>query len=149
MRAINRRESAKLAAGLATGAGLAAPVRGELPKVKDTQLANAKQLANPYMFAERVTFKASTTEPRSFNLVITSALNEQGVRESVSIRPGTVQVFRADADVDEKTKKGAVHWTCGAAKGTFEFKEPGALVLAVREQDGTVTCYTLVLDFRC
>ena len=151
MRNVNRRDAVKLAAGLAAGTGLAAraEAKGDGPKVKDTILALAKKNSETFTFVEQVTFKTSTTEPRSFNLVIATALDEQGVSEAVIIRQGTTKIFRADSGVDDVTKKGGVHWTCGAAKGTFEFKEPGALVLAVREQDGTVRCYSLGIDYRC
>jgi len=67
----------------------------------------------------------------------------------VLIRPGTMRIFRADAGKDEFTKKGGLYWKCGKAEGKFQFQEPGALVMALRDQDGTVRCYSLALDFRC
>lgn len=147
---MSRRDAVKLAAGLAVGAGAAGAARGEAKPAGDPQLEAA--IRNPYsfMFTEQVTFKTSTTEPHTFDLVITSGRNPHAPGVSgVRIRPGTVSVFRADADRDEFTRKGGVYWKCGKATGRFQFKQPGALVMAVRDLDGTVRCYSLMIDVRC
>lgn len=151
MRNVNRRDAVKLVAGLAVGAGHAGTARAEAPKpeAKDMGLVGAKQNPESYFFTEQVTFKTSTTEPHTFNLVISSALDEQGKRESVEVRQGTMRLFRAAADIDDFTRDGGIYWACGKTKGSFQFKKAGALVLIVREMDGTVRAYSLTADVRC
>ena len=60
-----------------------------------------------------------------------------------------MRVFRARTDVDDFTAKGGVYWKCGKDAGKFQFKTAGALVMVVRDHDGTVPCYQLGKDFRC
>jgi hypothetical protein len=59
-----------------------------------------------------------------------------------------MRVFRADAGVDEFTRKGGLRWEFFDQKGDITLAVPGAIVMAVREDD-TVRCYTMTLDFRC
>ena len=154
MRSFNRRDAVKLAAGLTLGVSVLAAdeALGQETKkpAKDPQLETA--LASPYqfVFGEQVSFKTSTTEPHTFDLVITSARDPVGTNnEGITVRPGTMRIFRADADRDEFTKKGGMYWRCGDTKGKVQFKEAGPLVMVVREHDGAVRCYTLALDYRC
>jgi len=115
----------------------------------DGELDNALRNPNAYMFGERVTSKTDPTAPHSFDLVITSARGVDGKPEQVMVRPGTMRIFRADAEVDEFTKKGGWYWKCGKVEGKSRFKEPGALIMVVRQQDGAVEWYSLVIDIRC
>lgn len=154
MSRISRRVAVKLAAGLSVGAGLVTvgESRGEevqKPAPKDLELSSAVEHLPSYMFAEQVTFKTSVTEPHSFRLNFTSAVEPGGNGHGVEVRPGTVRVFRDAGDQDKSTKSSGLHWKCGAATGTVQFKEPGGLILAVRDLDGTVRCYRLVFDLRC
>jgi RNA polymerase sigma factor (sigma-70 family) len=121
----------------------------EAPKVGDVRLRSARSNPSIYMFAEQATSKIDPDAPRSFNLVITSARNEDGRPEDVVVRPGTMRVFRADAGVDEFTRQGGWYWRCGAVEGKSQFKAPGALIMVVRLHDGTIQWYSLVPDFRC
>ena len=149
---MNRRDAMKATAGLALGAGVLTGTEAigqEAKKAADQLLETALKDPYVFMFAEEVTFKTSVTEPYTFNLVITSARDPRNGGETVEVRPGSMRIFRADADKDEFTRKGGVYWRCGKTEGKFQFKEPGALVMAVRDQDGTVRCYSLAIDARC
>lgn len=115
----------------------------------DGQLDNALKNPHEYMFGERVTSKTDPTAPKSFDLVIMSARGVDGKSEKVTVRPGTMRIFRADAGVDEFTQKGGWYWKCGKVEGKSQFKEPGALIMVVRQQDGAVEWYSLVIDVRC
>ena len=115
----------------------------------DGALDNALKNPHVYMFGERVTSKTDPTAPHGFDLVITSARDVDGKPEQVMVRPGTMRIFRADAAVDEFTKKGGWYWKCGKVEGKSQFKEPGALIMVVRQQDGAVEWYSLVIDVRC
>jgi hypothetical protein len=112
-------------------------------------LEQAIQNPHSFMFSEQTTSKTNPQAPHSFALVITSARGLNGEAMTVSVRPGTMRIFRADTRVDEFTKQGGWYWECGEAKGKLQFKEPGALILVVRQHDGTVQWYSLVRDFRC
>ena len=151
MRPINRRTAIRQAAAVSLTSALAATgASGQTLKTTvDALLIQARKCPNFLMFGESATFQTSTTEPNTFALVFTSAVDENGKREMIEVRPGTMTIFRADARVNEETKKGGVLWKCGAKSGTVTFKQPGQIILAVREHDGTVRCHTLVHDFRC
>jgi hypothetical protein len=150
---VSRRDAVKLAAGLAVGAGgLAAQgARGQEPKKvadpppADTLLAHALKNPHGLMFGEEVVSKSDT----GFDLVVSTARDVQGKPDTLNIRSGTMRVFRADAGVDEFTKRGGVYWKCGETEGKLQFKTLGALVMVVREKDGTVRWYSLHKDFRC
>jgi hypothetical protein len=112
----------------------------------DGLLELALQTPQAFMFAEHVT---STTGDSSKDLIVTSARSLQLNPETVIICPGTMRIFRADADRDDFTRQGGWHWHCGDTHGDSQFKQPGALIMVVRQQDGTVHWYSLVLDLRC
>jgi hypothetical protein len=135
---------------LTAGVGvLALGQSAEAAPPTDGELDNALKNPHVYMFGERVTSKTDPTAPHSFDLVITSARGVDGKPEQVMVRPGTMRIFRADAAVDEFTKKGGWYWKCGKVEGKSQFKEPGALIMVVRQQDGAVEWYSLVIDVRC
>jgi hypothetical protein len=159
MEDMSRRDAVRLGASLAIGATVVAnralgqaqaADRQPVKPANDPELAGA--LKNPYMFmfAEQVTFKTSTTAPHSFDLVITSARDpEGGHNDGVHVRPGTMRIFRADTGRDDFTRQGGIYWRCGDVQGKVRFKKPGPLVMVVRDQDGTVRCYSLEMDIRC
>lgn len=154
---VTRREAVKLTAAAAVGAVLAPvgamgqdkPAKQDKPPA-DPQLEAALKSPIGFMFDEEVTFKTSTTEPHTFDLIITSGYTLGGpYNDRVHVRPGTMQIFRARSDQDECTKKGGMYWRCGATEGRTQFKKAGPLVLIVRDHDGTGRCYTLIHDLRC
>ena len=157
MTEINRRDAVKLAAGLAGGAGALIQQAGadEKPGVEGVQplptndAALAQALTDPwrFMFSEQVTFKLEGDG--SHELTITSAKDAEGKPARIFVRSACLRVFRADAAVDAFTREGGVYWQFDKRLGTFKFKEPGALILIVREHDDTVRCYSLAIDFRC
>lgn len=154
MSKVTRRDVAKLTAGMAIGAVVAPTVAHADDKpaknADDPQLESALKSPVGYMFGEEITFKTSTTDPHSFDLIITSGYTTVGpYHDGVHVRPGSMHIFRAKADVDEFTKKGGMYWKCGATQGKAQFKKAGQLVMIVRELDGTVRCYTLHEDLRC
>jgi hypothetical protein len=67
----------------------------------------------------------------------------------VAVPRGSMRIFVADAGHDEFTRQGGMYWKCGKTQGKFQFKQIGAPVMVVRDKDGTVHCYSLVLDLRC
>ena len=154
---MSRRDAVKLAAGLAIGAGVLATqeAQGQEPKeVADPQppkapadpmLENALRTRQGWMFAEQVVSKSDA----GYDVVVTSARNSEGQTEPVRIRTGTTHIFRADAGVDDFTKRGGWYWTCGKTEGQSEFKKSGALIMVVREQDGTTRWYSMAPDYRC
>ncbi len=143
----------------ATAAGVPKAVAAQLtqatnaekvvPKAGDGWLHSARRDPSTFMFAEQATSKIDPDAARGFDLVITSTRNEDGQPARVVVRPGTMQIFRADAGVDEFTRQGGWYWRCGAVEGKSQFKEPGALVMVVRQMDGTTHWYSLVIDIRC
>jgi hypothetical protein len=94
-----------------------------------------------------VTFRFKS-DGHSRDLVFTQALDKEGRRVTVHLKSGTMRVFRADAGVDEFTRKGGLRWEFFDQKGDITLAVPSAIVMAVREDD-TVRCYTMTLDFRC
>lgn len=119
------------------------------PEPADPELADALRNPQMFFFGEQATSKTDPNAPHSFDLVITSARNVKGERENVTIRPGTIAIFRADAGVDEFTKQGGWYWRCGKVEGKSQFKQPGALILVVRQLDGAIQWYSLHYDIRC
>lgn len=134
---------------LAAGVGVLAGGTVKAAPPVDGELASALRDPQAFMFGEKTTSKTDPSAPHSFNLVVTSALGVDGKPQKVSIRPGTVRVFRADAGLDEFTKQGGWYWTCGKVEGKSQFKRPGALILVVRQQDGAVEWHSLDFDIRC
>ena len=179
MSAMNRRDAVKLTAGwtagLAIGAGgfsvreargqLAGPAAEPQPvdalthpqpavaaaqreQAADPQLELALKEPQRFMFSEQVTFKLAV-DGHSRDLFITSARDPSGLSDSVRVPPGSMRIFRADADRDEFTKQGGIYWRFFETEGKVQFKRPGPLVMIVRDRDDTVRCYALVFDFRC
>lgn len=153
MSSVNRRDVVKFAATLAIGATGAVTAYSEEPKkqavaTRENNLL-ALAVASPQLFAlgKPVTFQFKS-DGRSRDLVFTQAIDEEGRRVSVHLKSGTMRVFRADAEVDEVTKKGGLRWEFFDQKGTITLPVPGAIIMAIREDD-TVRCYTMTLDFRC
>jgi RNA polymerase sigma factor (sigma-70 family) len=122
---------------------------GKPPEPADRELADALKNPQLFFFGEQATSKTDPNAAHSFELVITSARNVKGDRESVTVRPGTIAIFRADASMDEFTKQGGWYWRCGKVEGKSQFKQPGALILVVRQLDGAVQWYSLHYDIRC
>ena len=159
MSELSRREAVKWAAGLTVG-GLAGRVvagdetpgsaAGVLqpPATNDADLEQAQRGLESFMFSEQVTFKLEG-DGYSRDLVITSAKGPDGKPAGVFVRSAVMRIFRADASVDAFTRAGGVYWQFHNKAGTFKFKEPGALVLVVRDHDDTVRCYSLAYDERC
>ncbi|QDU36187.1 hypothetical protein Mal4_04710 [Maioricimonas rarisocia] len=109
-----------------------------------------------YMFLDHAT---SIVDARQ-DLFVTSARVPQGEAMPFRIRPATMEVFRADATVDDFTREGGWYWKCGDAEGKSRFrngKTPlltshaggGPLVMAVYQPDGVVHWYSLQMDLRC
>ena len=88
----------------------------------------------------------ATATPR--DLYITSARDSLQGGE-VRVPPGSMRIFRADAGRDAFTQQGGLYWRFRDTPGKAQFKQPGALVMVVRDHDDTVRCYSLVLDLRC
>jgi|SRR6185437_16087350 len=69
----------------------------------------------------------------SRDLVITSALDENGKLAPVYVRSSSVRVFRADAGVDDFTKSGGLHWRFHDKTGKVRLPSAGEIVMIVRE----------------
>jgi hypothetical protein len=125
----------------------AAPPAGSTPPEKpgDGLLDLALRSPEAFFFTEQ---GMSKTDP-GFDLVVTSARDVQGNAQAVPVRAGTMRIFRADAGKDGFTRQGGWYWRCGATQGKSQFQQPGALIMVVRQQDGTVHWYALQIDFRC
>jgi hypothetical protein len=112
----------------------------------DRMLASALKDPSMFMFLEQVTFKKPHPKHR---LIITSAYgNPERDSQEVRLRTGSMRIFRAIADQDEFTRQGGVYWENNKTTGKIQFKHPGELVLAVCELDGTVNCYSMMIDLR-
>lgn len=153
---MSRRDVVKFAAALAVGAAGGSTASGQEPKKaaapapaapRDDLLALA--VASPKSFAldAPVTFRFKT-DGRSRDLVFPQTLDQEERRVTVHMPSGTMRVFRADAGVDEFTKKGGLRWEFFGMRGEVTLHAPGAIVMAVREDD-TVRCYVMTLDLRC
>ncbi len=155
---VTRRDAMKLTAGMAIGVGalgtgtaLGQDGSSKLnaKPVADSQLEVALKNPQMFMFTEQVVFETPVTGRNTFSVLFTSALDAHGKNKPAEIRRGSMGIFRADANRDAHTKKGGLYWKCGAKEGRIQFKHPGALVMAVREMDGTVRCYAMQIDLRC
>lgn len=154
MRKVSRRDGAKLVAGLAVGARVV--ITNEVladESVKPAQvpvdkpLELALQSPSAFMFAEQVTSRLDGPG-EGHDLVITSATPDaRGTL--IYVRSRSMRIFRADAGVDEFTKQGGLYWRFGNTRGKTQFKQPGALVMVVRDGEGTVHWYSLAFDLRC
>ncbi|WP_029631862.1 hypothetical protein [Zavarzinella formosa] len=150
MRDVNRRDVVRFVAGLAAGTGLMAASEASAKDPKppaDPELELALSSLGTFMFAEQLKTKIDDNGPGR-DVVITSAIAD-GKSTHVYLRSNSVRIFRADANVDDFTKKGGVHWYFGDTKGKIQFKNPGALIMVMRDEDGIVRWYSLGLDFRC
>jgi hypothetical protein len=156
MSTLSRRNAVKVAAGLAVGAGAltAREALGDAEKTGEakltTDLALGEALTNPqlFMFSEQITFKIEG-DGYSRDLFITSARDTDGNATQVRVPPGSMRIFRVDANVDGFTKSGGMYWQFFGKTGKVQFKQASALVMIVRDRDDTVRCYSLVFDFRC
>jgi hypothetical protein len=167
MSQFNRREAVKWAVGAAACAGGLAgraaggdekPVGGGQPGIApqqvtsqrptDAALEQALRSPSTFMFREQVTFKLEG-DRHSRDLYITSARNPEGKPERVRVPSASMRIFRADSSVDEFTREGGVYWQFFGKEGKFQLKDPGAIVLIVRDHDDTVRCYSLIHDVRC
>lgn len=137
MSEVNRRDAARVVAGLALGTGAFTAVLADQPdeatgvvgaEAKDQTLATAVRNLTGYMFQEEQTVKLNG-DGHSRDLIITSARDQDSRSAEVRVRSASMQVFRADADKDEFTQKGGVYWTFNGKQGTVQFKQPGALVV--------------------
>jgi len=160
MSELSRREAVMWAAGLAAGAGLVGgEARGDekpaagggqgaaVQPQPDADLEQALKSPLGFMFSEQLTFKLQGDS--SHEMVVTSARGVDRKPTSIYVRSATLRIFRADAGVDALTRQGGVYWRFHNQEGTLKFKQPGALVMIVREHDDTVRCYSLVYDERC
>ncbi|QDU15126.1 hypothetical protein CA11_29460 [Gimesia maris] len=150
MNDLSRREAVKMVAGLGLGMGALAAqdtAGAETAQPADKMLQDALENPSRFMFTAQRTFK---TTPSGHRLFFTSALRKPtDLKEGVSMLPASMRIFRANADQDEFTRKGGLYWQCGKEQGQIQFKNPGELIMAVYDQDGTVNCYSLFYDVRC
>ena len=152
---LNRREAVRVVTGLALFASLNARRAdaqeepfGTPKPVTDPELAAAIREPQAFMFQEQVTFQLDA-EDRWRELFVISARGPQGSLEKVRCPSSAIRIFRADAGQDDFTRQGGIYWRCHKTEGTIQFKKPGAIVMIVRDQEGTVRCYSLARDFRC
>lgn len=112
-------------------------------------------LRNPQSFR----FSGQTTSQTADydGLVITSARGKDGKPTEVAVHAGTMQVFRADATIDDFTKQGGWYWRCDEIQGKSQFESApdqfprppegaGPLILVVRQEDGDVDWYALTFN---
>ena len=144
----NRRDAIKLAAGAVLAVGGAtdrrASARGPAAP-SDPQIAEAKLSPSGLMLSDPVTFDLGGVGAGR-QLVITSALDEDGKPVRVSVRSHSIGVFRADAS--------AFSWRLGDKSGDVKLpkvltSKAGPIVMVVREGFDTVRCYAMSIDFRC
>jgi len=149
---LTRRSALRQAAGLGLAVGIPTAVGGDslsfAGPVVDPELEGAAKSLQTYMFHEQVTFQLEEKN-RFRELYVTSAKDPQGKNVRVRVPSAVVRIFRADADVDDFTKQGGVYYQIGKTEGKIQFKEPGRLILIVRDADGMVQCYRLLHDLRC
>jgi hypothetical protein len=166
----SRRDVMKLAAALAVGTGLrgAKSTRGEQPskpaspadsgKKADDLLALANRSPEGFALSEPTIITLDAYKP-GYDLIITSARDEQGNPTYVHVRSRCVRIFRASA-VDEFTNDCGVYWTYRKEPGKVKLttdpgldafnKSPGLgpIVMVVRDEE-SVRFYAMTLDFRC
>jgi hypothetical protein len=136
--------------GIISAAFVCATLAAEGQSVEESAavhlLEQAMQNPQGLMFVEQTTSKCTTDGEE---LHITSARGVNGEAQGVILLPGKMQVFRADTRVDEFTKQGGWYWKCGKDSGKLQFKQSGAVIMVVRDLDGTVHWYALGIDLRC
>lgn len=170
MRTVNRRDAARLAAGLGIGLSLVEP--------DPTQAQTDKPQATPLVVGQApddCELEQATRSPQSFIMTERGAtqlpdryaqhdLKVTSVRPTpegtvVSLRPQTLKVFRVDADVDDFARGGGIYWEIGPPKDPFKGRTqlnappilvtPGLLMMAIRNAAGLVRWYSLEPDLRC
>jgi len=114
-------------------------------KATPEALKGARQHPWSQMFLEQATTKG---DPNA-TLVISSTLGEDGKPNEEWMKPTKAHIILANPDVDDFTRQGGLYWRQGKTSGTVKFKQAGALILIVRQADGTVNWFTLHTDFRC
>lgn len=97
------------------------------------------------MFLEQAVTKG---DPNA-TLVITSTIDEEGKPNEEWMKSKKVHIILANPDVDDFTRQGGLYWRQGKTSGTVKFKQAGALIMIVRQADGTTNWFTLQPDFRC
>jgi len=163
----------KCAAGLAVGSGLATagsafaqetdkPAGAAQAKSADESLAWARRSPQSFMLSAPQIF-ALDIDNYSRDLYITSARDEHGNPERVRVPSQSVRIFRADANLDEFTRQGGMHWhfrdkpgkvklpkATGSEQVKLSAAQPvrGEKVMVVRDRE-TVRCYTMTPDERC
>ncbi len=144
----NRRDALKLGAGavLAVGGatGRGASAHEPMPP-SDPQIAAAKLSRSGMMLSDPLTFDLGGVGAGR-ELIITTAVDENGKPIRVSVRSRSVCVFRADA--------GVFSWRLGDKSGDVKLpkvltSKAGPIVMVVREGFDTVRCYAMSIDFRC
>jgi len=113
---------------------------------RDEMLQTAMDHPSSFFFTETTTSRADEV---AYELIITSARNIDGKPETIYVLPGSMRVFRADADRDDFTKKGGWYWKIHDTQGKSQLSKPGALIMVIRDLDGTVHWHCLDLDIRC
>lgn len=115
---VSRRDAIKFTAVLAVGAGattadLALGQQADKPTetadvntTRDAFLVQAKQHPESLMLGEPVILMLNT-DKYSRDLLITSAVDEQGNKVEVGVRSRCVRIFRADPTLDEFTSQAA------------------------------------------
>lgn len=113
----------------------------------DYMLKDAIARPTRFMFKEQKSFKVADNR---YPVYFTSVFgNPEHNPFDNRLLPGSMCVFRADSSVDEFTSKGGLYWKTDKEKGKIQFKKPGEIFIAIRDLQGTVTCYTLTYDLRC
>ena len=135
-----------LALSMGLGSVPAPSAGGATQPARDEMLQSAREHPSAFMFTAATTSRA---DEGSYDLIITSARGVDGSPTTLLVPPGSMRVFRADADRDEFTKKGGWYWRIKDTQGKSSFSDPGALIMVVRDLDGTVHWYALFPDIRC
>ena len=112
----------------------------------DEQLRQALRSPQRFMFSDHAIDKVNAG---TFIKVRSVAPAANGDAAVVTVRPGTMRIFRADSTKASDGKHGELHWTIGAEERTTVIKEPGVVIMVVRSLDGVVNWYSLQYDFRC
>jgi hypothetical protein len=123
----------------------------ELPRAqepKDAPLANAIRSPQSFILSDAEVFRLEG-DGRSRDLIITSAINEEGKRLHVHVPSGSIRIFRADADVDEFTGQGGLYWRFQDKPGKTKLSRSGEIMMVMREGYDTVRCYVMTIDLRC
>jgi hypothetical protein len=137
------------------------PAAIQWPNVTDDPLLErAMECPFTFMFVEEAVI-APGADTAMHDVVFVNARTPRTTTEGVRLRSMSMVVFRADAGRDDFTKQGGIYWRCDTAEGKLQFKATegfdqtadskprGPLVLAVRNSQGEVRCYRLMIDLRC